>query len=183
LRSRDSGSDPLASLVQFDTDVARPTTTTSGDRRRFSIAAFLLGAPIPFGPAPVYTGMTTGDQNKQIAVAFWNRVFTDRDPGGAVAAYVGASYTQHNPDTADGPSAFIQSMIENLRGVPNMRAEIKRVVAEGDLVVIHNHITSGAGDRGLAGFDLFRLNDGKIVEHWDARQPVPEHQANGNTMF
>jgi len=57
------------------------------------------------------------------------------------------------------------------------------VVAEGDLVVIHNHLTLGSGDRGLAGFDLFRLRDGKIVEHWDARQPVPEKPANANTMF
>jgi predicted SnoaL-like aldol condensation-catalyzing enzyme len=74
-------------------------------------------------------------------------------------------------------------MSETLRRAPAARAEIVRVVAEGDLVVIHNHITSGPGDRGLAGFDLFRLRDGKIVEHWDARQPVPERPANSNTMF
>ncbi len=123
------------------------------------------------------------DRNKEVAVAFWNRVFARRDPAGAVAEHVGATYTQHNPDTADGPEAFIQSMTESLRQAPNLRAEIKRVVAEGDLVVIHNHITLGPDDRGLAGFDVFRLHDGKIVEHWDARQPVPEHPANGNTMF
>jgi predicted SnoaL-like aldol condensation-catalyzing enzyme len=127
--------------------------------------------------------MTTTDHNKEVAVAFWNRVFESRDPAGAVAEYVGKTYTQHNPDTANGPDAFIRSMTESLRLAPNMRAEIKRVVAAGDLVVIHNHITTGGDDRGLAGFDLFRLHDGKIVEHWDARQPVPEHPANSNTMF
>ena len=127
--------------------------------------------------------MTTIDQNKQTAVAFWNRVFAGRDPAGAVKEYVGATYTQHNPDTADGPDAFIKEMKVFLRRAPELRAEIKRVVAEGDLVVIHNHITSGPGDRGLAGLDLFRLQDGKIVEHWDARQPVPEKPANANTMF
>jgi predicted SnoaL-like aldol condensation-catalyzing enzyme len=127
--------------------------------------------------------MTTIDHNKQVAVAFWNRVFARRDPAGAVAEYVGDTYTQHNPDTADGPAAFVQSMTETLRRAPDLRADIKRVLAEGDLVVIHNHITAGAGDCGLAGFDLFRLRDGKIVEHWDARQPVPEKPANGNTMF
>lgn len=127
--------------------------------------------------------MTTIDQNKQTAVAFWNRVFAGRDPGGAVEEYVGATYTQHNPDTADGPDAFIKEMTDFLGRAPQLRAEIKRVVAEGDFVVIHNHITSGPGDRGLAGLDLFRLHDGKIVEHWDARQPVPENPANANTMF
>src|SRR5947207_9565700 len=115
--------------------------------------------------------MTTIEHNKEVVVAFWNRVFAGRDPAGAVAEHVGATYTQHNPDTADGPEAFVRSMTETLRRAPELRAEIQRVVAEGDLVVIHNHITSGSGDRGLAGFDLFRLLDGKIVEHWDARQP------------
>jgi predicted SnoaL-like aldol condensation-catalyzing enzyme len=127
--------------------------------------------------------MTTIERNKQVAVAFWKRIFEGRDPAGAVAEQVGETYTQHNPDTPDGPEAFIQSMTETLRRAPAARAEIVRVVAEGDLVVIHNHITSGPGDRGLAGFDLFRLRDGKIVEHWDARQPVPERPANSNTMF
>jgi len=127
--------------------------------------------------------MTTIDQNKQVAVAFWKRVFAGRDPAGAVEQYIGGTYTQHNPDTADGAEAFVTSMAETLRRAPNLTAEIKRVVAEGDLVVIHNHITSGPADRGLAGFDLFRLRDGKIVEHWDARQPVPENPANANTMF
>lgn len=127
--------------------------------------------------------VTTINQNEQVTVAFWNRVFGARDPAGAVAQYVGSTYTQHNPDTADGPAAFIQSMVELLRRTPELRAEIKHVVTDGDFVVIHNHITSQPGDRGLAGFDLFRLQDGKIVEHWDARQQVPEHPANANTMF
>lgn len=126
---------------------------------------------------------TALEQNKQVVVAFWNQVFAGRDPAGAVSAYVGDKYTQHNPDTADGPDAFVQSMTGRLKAAPLMRADIKRVIAEGDLVLIHNHITGGANDRGFAGFDLFRVRDGKIVEHWDARQPVPERPANANTMF
>jgi predicted SnoaL-like aldol condensation-catalyzing enzyme len=126
---------------------------------------------------------TTIEHNKQVAVAFWNRVFVDRDPAAAVAEHVGETYTQHNPDTADGPEAFIKSMTETLKRAPGLRSDIKRVIGEGDLVVIHNHITSGPNDRGFAGFDVFRLRDGKIVEHWDARQPIPEHPANANTMF
>ena len=87
---------------------------------------------------------TALEQNKQVVVAFWNQVFAGRDPAGAVSAYVGDRYTQHNPDTADGPDAFVQSMTGRLKAAPLMRADIKRVIAEGDLVLIHNHITGGS---------------------------------------
>lgn len=66
---------------------------------------------------------------------------------------------------------------------PGLRADIKRVIAEGDLVVVHVHMKMSDEDRGLAVIDIFRLEDGKIVEHWDAMQPVPEKSANDNTMF
>jgi hypothetical protein len=66
---------------------------------------------------------------------------------------------------------------------PGVSVEIKRVIAEDDLVVTHDLVKLTADDRGLAGIDIFRLQNGKIVEHWDARQPVPEKSANKNTMF
>jgi predicted SnoaL-like aldol condensation-catalyzing enzyme len=66
---------------------------------------------------------------------------------------------------------------------PALRVEIKRVIAEGNLVATHNLVARSPEDRGMAGFDVFRLENGKIVEHWDARQPVPETAANNNTMF
>ena len=64
-----------------------------------------------------------------------------------------------------------------------MSVEIKRVIAEDDVVVAHNLVKLKPEDRGMAGVDIFRLLDGKIVEHWDVRQPVPEKSANDNTMF
>ena len=67
--------------------------------------------------------------------------------------------------------------------MPGLRVEIKRVIAEGDLVAAHNLVTTSPESRGTAGIDIFRLVDGKIVEHWDARQTVPETAANTNTMF
>lgn len=66
---------------------------------------------------------------------------------------------------------------------PGYHASIKRIIAEGDYVVVHNHTVTGPNDRGNAIVDIFRIEDGKIAEHWDVIQPVPEHSANQNTMF
>jgi predicted SnoaL-like aldol condensation-catalyzing enzyme len=67
--------------------------------------------------------------------------------------------------------------------MPESKGEIKRVIAEGDLVAIHNHVTSNPTDRGRAVVDIFRLENGRVVEHWDVVQDVPEKSANTNTMF
>ena len=66
---------------------------------------------------------------------------------------------------------------------PAYRTEVKRMVAEGDLVAVHHHVRPAPGDRGRAVVDIFRLEDGRIVEHWDVVQEVPETAANDNTMF
>ena len=66
---------------------------------------------------------------------------------------------------------------------PNFRLEVKRLVAEGDLVMMHSHLVRQPGDRGVAVVDIFRLEEGKIVEHWDVSQEVPEKSANNNSMF
>ena len=66
---------------------------------------------------------------------------------------------------------------------PNRSSEIKRVMAEGDLVVLHVHSKPSPEDRGSAIIDIFRVENGKIVEHWDVIQPIPEKAANTNTMF
>jgi predicted SnoaL-like aldol condensation-catalyzing enzyme len=70
-----------------------------------------------------------------------------------------------------------------LSSMPKLKVEFKHFFADGDHVVVHSHFIPAPGDRGLAVIDIFRLENGKIVEHWDAMQPVPEQSANTNTMF
>jgi predicted SnoaL-like aldol condensation-catalyzing enzyme len=127
--------------------------------------------------------VTTVDENRQIAVAFYEQAFNDKQPEQAAATYMGPSYTQHNPEAANGPEAFI-AFVRSLQDQhPKFHLDIKRVLAEGDLVVTHGNLHLEPGDQGLALADFFRIADGKVVEHWDVIQPVPERAANSNTMF
>ena len=123
------------------------------------------------------------ENNKKTVAAFYKTAFTDHKPAEAVEKYVGGSYRQHNPTVADGSLPFIDFVNDYARKNPGLRVDIKRVIAEGDLVVTHVNIKTGKDDRGLAAIDIFRLENGRIVEHWDVVQPVPEKSANANTMF
>lgn len=121
-------------------------------------------------------------RNKEVVVAFYNAAINDKDFE-AASVYLGDKYIQHNPLAADGPEglkAFLDFAKENL---PDFKAEIKKVFADGDHVILHVHATRGPEDRGSAVMDIFRLEDGKVVEHWDVIQPIPETSANDNTMF
>lgn len=125
------------------------------------------------------------ERNKKNVVEFYNAVLNDKDFDKA-KTYVGATYIQHNPIGADGLDG-IKGFIGFLRDkFPNNKSEIKRVFADGNYVIVHVHAVREPGTRGNAIFDLFRLDDdGKVVEHWDAVQPIPEPEKalNKNGMF
>jgi predicted SnoaL-like aldol condensation-catalyzing enzyme len=121
-------------------------------------------------------------RNKQTVLAFYQAGINDKDFE-AASKLIGNRYVQHNPRIADGVDGF-RAFVEQLKTeFPQLRAEVKNVVAEGDFVMAHVHGVRVPGQRGTAIVDIFRLEDGRIVEHWDVMQPIPDESANRNGMF
>ncbi len=122
------------------------------------------------------------EQNKKTVVEFYEKAINQKDFE-AASKHLGSRYTQHNPNAADGPEglkAFLGFLKEKF---PASHSEIKRVLADGDYVILHVHAVREPGTRGSAIVDVFKLENGKIVEHWDVVQPMPEKSANSNGMF
>lgn len=122
------------------------------------------------------------EANKKTVLEFYELAINQKDFA-AAEKYIGPQYIQHNPSAADGREGlkqFIQYLRENQ---PEYRSEIKRHFAEGDFVILHVHNKPTPASVGSAIVDIFRLENGKVVEHWDVIQPIPEIPANHNTMF
>ncbi|MCW5684811.1 MAG: ester cyclase [Pseudolabrys sp.] len=122
------------------------------------------------------------EANKKAVVEFYQKGINDKDFD-AAAKYLGPRYIQHNPgakDGIDGFKAFVAFLKDKF---PGYKSEIKRVFADGDYVILHVHNIREPGTRGRAIMDIFRLENGKIVEHWDVAQDIPETMAHNNGMF
>jgi predicted SnoaL-like aldol condensation-catalyzing enzyme len=122
------------------------------------------------------------EQNKKNAIAFYRTAYRG-NPRKAVELYVGDQYIQHNPGVEDGTRGFIEYFERMQSEYPEKSIEFVRSVAEGDLVALHTHQT-WPGNEEYITMDIFRFDEnGKIVEHWDAVQKIPEDTANNNGML
>ena len=134
------------------------------------------------GSSAAMAGSAQEEANRTAVLAFYEKGLNQKDVDAALA-YVGDRYVQHNPNAADGPDGF-RKFIGFLREkFPNSRSEIKRSFVDGDYVILHVHSVREPGTRGRAIVDIFKLENGKVVEHWDVAQDVPEKAANQNGMF
>jgi len=147
-----------------------------------ALAALSL-ATLPLGVGSA--AAATPDQleaNKKAVLAFYDAALNQKDFD-AAAKYLGSRYTQHNPNAADGPEGLKKFLAFLKERYPQSHSDIKQIFADGDYVILHVHAVREPNTLGSAIIDIFKLENGKIVEHWDAVQPIPEKSANGNTMF
>jgi len=120
------------------------------------------------------------EANKKTVLAFYEAGINNKDFD-AASKFIGKRYVQHDPGIADGPEGLKAFLGVFKAQFPNLHADIKQIFADGDFV--HVHGVRVPGERGSAIVDIFKLEDGKIVEHWDVLQPIPETSANTNGMF
>ncbi len=120
--------------------------------------------------------------NKQNAIAFYEMSYLG-NPSKAVELYVGNEYIQHNPTVADGKEGFIDYFTLMQQEYPEKSIDFVRAIAQDDLVSLHTHQIWPGNDQYIT-MDFFRFDDnGKIVEHWDSIQQIPNKTKSGNTMY
>ena len=141
----------------------------------------LIGALL-FAASPAAADAAMQEANKKAVIEFYDKALNQKDFDAAVK-YFGPKYIQHNPGAPDGIEGF-KAFLGFLKDkFPASRSEIKRAFADGDYVIVHVHSKREPDTRGRAIVDIFRLENGKIVEHWDVVQEIPEKAANNNGMF
>ena len=155
---------------------------------RNGLAALLACALAACTTAGAVSRAAVAQQNTAVVLAFLDTVFNKHEVEQAFKLYVAPQYRQHNPAMADGHAAAMQALTHYTHDLyPEIRQEVKRTVAQGDLVAVHSRYLKHAADRdggqGQAAVDIFRLEHGKIVEHWDVVQDIPATSGNDNAYF
>jgi len=120
--------------------------------------------------------------NKKNAIEFYKMAY-EGNPRKAVELFVGSEYIQHNPLVGDGIEPFIAYFEKMAKEYPDKDIKFVRAVAEGNMVALHTHQKWPGGEEYVT-MDFFRFDEnGKMVEHWDSMQQIPEVSGNGNTMY
>jgi predicted SnoaL-like aldol condensation-catalyzing enzyme len=151
-----------------------------GSRPRAAMCAIVLALG---AASTAFAADPATEANKKLAVDFFNLVLVQKKPQEGFDKYAGKTYIQHNPVAGDGHAPAIKFLSDWFAKNPKAIIQIKRVIAEGDLVAIHHHMRTSPDVRGMAAVDIFRVENGKVVEHWDVVQPMPEKSANDHPMF
>ena len=148
------------------------------DRRAFGFGLAAAAA----GTMPARAADDVREANKRTVLAFYEAALNRLNIDEAAASF-GPHFIQHNPRSKDGVEGF-RAMLQGVKKqFPGLRADVKRSFADDDFVILHVHVRLQPEELGLAIVEIFRLEHGKIVEHWDVRQPIPETAANTNGMF
>jgi len=142
------------------------------------LAAVLLA----FTPAAYATDAAQTEANKMTAFEFYHLAINQKNFD-AAAKFLGRRYTRDNPIVADGAQGLKALLAILRKKFSESHNEIKRVFARDDCVTLHVHSVRTPSMRGFALVDMFKLENGKIVEHWDLRQEIPKQSVNSNTMF
>ena len=122
------------------------------------------------------------DANKELITRLLNTAFNEKNVN-AAAELLTDGYIQHNPMAATGKKGFLEAIPGFYKMFPDLKMEIKGLIAEGDYVVAHSHYQFAKEGNGSAVVDIFRIKDGKVDEHWDVIQEIPSQMANDNGMF
>jgi predicted SnoaL-like aldol condensation-catalyzing enzyme len=136
----------------------------------------------PTAQTPLARERARLERNKQLVLAFYRQLIGNKDAAGA-RRFMGESYVQHSPYATDGHEGVAEFVKGFKTQFPRHHYDVKRVIAEGDYVVLHLHGQEGLFPHGEAVVDIFRVVDGKVVEHWDVIQALPERSRNSNTPF
>ncbi len=126
--------------------------------------------------------VTVQEENKKLVVDFYEKAINQKDFT-AASKYLGPRYIQHNQHAADGAEGLKNFLAFLKEKYPKSHSEIKQAFADGDFVILHVHAVRDPGTRGMAVVDIFRLENGRIVEHWDVHEDIIDKPANPNGVF
>jgi predicted SnoaL-like aldol condensation-catalyzing enzyme len=149
---------------------------------RIALTALAAVVALAMFTLPAEAGISKNPK-AQKAMAFLDMVFNKKKVKEGFDTYVGDKYIQHNPIAADGKEAAVTVLSQVLQQMPGWSYEFKHAYVDGNIAIVHSLVRLKADDLGMAVVDIFRFEKGKVVEHWDVVQPIPEKSANTNTMF